>query len=79
MTYTFKLRGKTYTATTLAGISAIYCLLRDESGEGGSTFPSPSIKQNGKITCRFSYNGRIWPLADWTADLQPIYDNRKAA
>ncbi|MEN2790233.1 hypothetical protein ABC974_11400 [Sphingomonas oligophenolica] len=27
---------------------------------------------------RISYNGRIWPIAEWTPGDQPIFDNRCA-
>jgi len=50
-------------ATTAAEASAIYCKLRDDSGEGASTFPDG--KWNGN---RISYNGRVW-----NADEKAIY------
>lgn len=41
---------------TLEEASAVYERLREESGEGASTFP------DGRITggYRISYNGRVW-------------------
>ena len=41
---------------SLEEASRVYCTLRDESGEGASTWP------NGTVTggYRVSYNGRIW-------------------
>ena len=49
--------GKRHTiaVTTLADAQNHYCRLRDESGEGASTFPDGSV---GKF--RISYNGRVW-------------------
>lgn len=39
----------------LKAASAAYCRLRDESGEGASTFP-----QGKAAIYRISYNGRVW-------------------
>ena len=41
--------------TTTAEAQQHYCRLRDESGEGASTFPDGRV---GKY--RISYNGRVW-------------------
>ena len=57
---TFRLRNKTYSAPDFAGASEIYARLRDESGEGGSTFPAPKLMQGGKVIGRLSYNARVW-------------------
>ena len=39
----------------LAEASRVYCHLRDESGEGASTFP-----EGRAAIYRISYNGRVW-------------------
>jgi hypothetical protein len=70
MVYTFKMRGVTFSASTLKGISEVYGMARDASGEGASTFLTPTIKNGKSIVGRFSYNGRI-RLNDAL-----IYDNR---
>jgi hypothetical protein len=42
-------------ASDAAEASAIYCKLRDESGEGASTWPNGRF---GKY--HISYNGKVW-------------------
>ena len=78
MAYTFKMRGVTFTAESLSGISAVYSLARDASGEGNSTFPKPTIRNGKSIIGIFSYNGRIWSN-DGAANQVLIYDNRADA
>ncbi len=43
----------------LADASNAYQQARDESGEGGSTFPEGRVKI-GSTVYRVSYNGRVW-------------------
>lgn len=48
--------------TTVASIAEAqrrYCQMRDESGEGASTFPQGTLI-DGKVKHRISYNGRVW-------------------
>jgi hypothetical protein len=53
---------------SLEEASRVYCDLRDESGEGASTFP------NGKVgKYRISYNGKVW-LGHGPVDSQLVYD-----
>lgn len=49
--------GKRYRieVTNLADAQRVYCSLRDESGEGASTFPDGRVDNY-----RISYNGRVW-------------------
>jgi len=70
MTFSFKMRGTTFTAPTLAELSAQYCKVRDDSGEGNSTFPKPTVRRCGKAFGTFSYNGRVWNGGVM------VYDNR---
>lgn len=49
MAYTTKIRGNIIISNELALLSKAYCRMRDESGEGHSTFPSVNVRQNGKI------------------------------
>jgi len=77
MPYSFKMRNQTFTAATMGELSALYCKARDESGEGNSTFPKPTVRggcdgPRGYIG-KFSYNGRIWN------DGVLVYDNRVEA
>lgn len=79
MTYRFRIQNKDYTGATLADVSATYSRLRDESGEGASTFPEARVSDAaGKIIGYVSYNGRIWArtLPHQIAEL--LYDNRVA-
>ena len=46
-------------ASNAAEASAIYCKLRDESGEGASTWPAGRF---GSL--HISYNGKVWSGAD---------------
>ena len=63
---------------TFAEASRIYSQLRDESGEGGSTFPTGRLT-SGKAKYFVSYNGRIWsgdprgPLSEHML----VFDNRQ--
>lgn len=64
--------------------SRLYCAIRDESGEGASTFPEAFLEQRGtwgrtSPLGRISYNGRVWPTGPWTAEQTPLYDPREAA
>ena len=46
---------------SLAEASAAYCAVRDESGEGSSTFPNGIvIVDGGAQRLVVSYNGKIW-------------------
>lgn len=47
--------------SSLAEASAIYQRLRDESGEGASTFPFGKVHDaGGGANYVISYNGRVW-------------------
>jgi hypothetical protein len=78
-TFTCEIRRVAYGADTLAELSAIYCRVRDASGEGASTFPMPSVKQGDKVIGRIAYNGRIFKKPDRETDgenLVLLFDNR---
>lgn len=55
-----------------AEASAVYSRLRDESGEGSSTFPE------GKLPGHYvSYNGKVWAgksSRDWAAGKTPVFN-----
>lgn len=85
--YHTTIRRVQYGADSLQLLSQIYCMARDVSGEGCSTFRPVNVSMDGKEIGHISYNGRVWdqPLHDglWmppcldTSAL--IYDNRKEA
>ena len=39
---------------------ALYCKIRDESGEGASAFGEGRVLRGETIVARISYNGRVW-------------------
>lgn len=45
---------------TIVDAQAKYCELRDESGEGASTWPDGRISDPTHQILRVSYNGRLW-------------------
>ena len=53
---------------SLEEASRIYCTLRDESGEGGSTWPEGKVGAH-----RISYNGKVW-LGKWESGAKPVFD-----
>ncbi len=70
---------------SLKWLSECYCEIRDESGEGCSTFRPVNVYKAGttKIIGHISYNGRIWDnptgrrgLSKIIKERWPIYDNR---
>ncbi len=77
-----KIRLIDYGPCALKELSEIYCRVRDETGEGASTFHSVNIKNpDGYIVGHIAYNGRIFagPLGFWTAATKLLYENRTAA
>ena len=44
---------------SLAAAQLKFCKMREESGDGASTFPDGKVKAEGKAY-RISYNGRLW-------------------
>lgn len=53
---TLKIGRDTFSVVSLEEASQIYGRLRDESGEGASTFPEGKLSTGHRI----SYNGRVW-------------------
>ena len=62
--------------TDWAEASDRYARRRDRSGLGASGFPGGTVLLGETPIARISYNGRIWPLGNWQAGDEPIYDNR---
>jgi hypothetical protein len=66
-------RRATLAVSSIAQASAEYSRLRDESGEGASTFPNGSLLIDGKFYC-ISYNGKVWKNETWRTDSVPVFD-----
>lgn len=70
----FKVRGKRYVGDTHEALSRAYCEVRDASGEGASTFPTPTVyDDSGASVARLSYNGRVWGDKEWSPGDEPLY------
>lgn len=68
---------KHYPVASFQQASEMFCAARDKSGLGASRVPDAFIINDlGEKVARISYNGRVWPLAEWTPDQKPVYDNR---
>lgn len=62
---------------TLQEASVRYEAVRDESGEGASTFPDGDVLDaDGRSIARISYNGRVWPPGPYDPAATPLWDNR---
>lgn len=71
--------GRRYPVASFAQASQMFCIARDKNGEGASNTPSPLIVDDaGSVIAHVSYNGRVWPGADYATDATPLYDNRVA-
>lgn len=66
-------RRLTVNVTDLADASKVYQQHRDESGEGGSTFPDGFVTMDGK-QYRVSYNGRVWEGATRVEGSKPVME-----
>lgn len=52
---------KLVTVTSVCEAQEVYCKLREDSGEGASTFsPGEVYATPKKLVARISYNGRVW-------------------
>lgn len=72
-----RIGSRKHTVTDFAQASQIYCLARDISGEGSSTFPT------GKIIGvdgphYISYNGKVWKGTpkNWKPGDVPVFGKR---
>jgi hypothetical protein len=66
-------RRATMTVKDLREASAVYQQLRDESGEGCSTFPDGFVTRDQAVY-RISYNGRVWLGSKAYAGQRPILE-----
>jgi len=71
ITYTAMFRRKQLTGS-LQAISDQFNVLRDRSGIRASQFTGVTIYQGSVPVARLSYNGKVWPLGDWTPDMKPL-------
>lgn len=56
---------------SLEAAQIIFCKMREESGEGASTFPDGKINADGKVY-RISYNGRLWEGTAYVPGAEPV-------
>lgn len=61
-----------YRVHTLRHASAAYGQLRDDSGEGASTFPEGRVFRGREEVAKISYNGRVWLPGPWSPGISPI-------
>jgi hypothetical protein len=66
-------RRATVIVADLREASALYQQLRDDSGEGCSTFPDAFVTR-GPSVYRISYNGRVWLGSKAYAGQRPILE-----
>lgn len=72
---TISVRGHKMTGSSFAEISAKWSALRDRSGEGASTWGSGIIRDaSGDSVAMISYNGKVWPVEDWTVNTPCLFD-----
>ena len=66
-----------FPVSDFAAASDLFCQTRDAYGKGASKTPKACVvNSNGETIARISYNGRVWPAAEWFDGMMPIYDNR---
>lgn len=57
-----KIGTRMYEVTDELQAVVLYERLRDESGEGASTWPFAKLYVGKRQTAEISYNGRVWPV-----------------
>ena len=61
-------------ARDFAQASALFVAARDASGEGASGFGGGVVLDgSGRAVARISYNGKVWPVAEWFSGQRPLY------
>lgn len=76
--FNMTIRRVAYGANSLSELSAIYCRVRDATGEGNSTFGSVDVFDKArKHLGHVSYNGRVWSgtAKEWNNTSALIFDN----
>jgi hypothetical protein len=73
------IRGELLHAASLKEISDLYCEIRDETGEGCSTFMPVNVYRAGAgtpdLVGHISYNGRVWSGPGYDGHIAPCVDN----
>jgi hypothetical protein len=71
------IRGELLHAASLKEISDLYCEIRDETGEGCSTFMPVNVYRAGTtdLVGHISYNGRVWSGSAYGGHIAPCVDN----
>ncbi|MGH8159278.1 MAG: hypothetical protein ACREPQ_14250 [Rhodanobacter sp.] len=72
--YTLKIGGKAVAVCDLYDASSHYQILRDDSGEGASTFPEGMVYNGDVWVARISYNGRVWAPKPWAKGDLPLME-----
>lgn len=70
MSYTIKLRGKTYSVATFEAASALFESKQDRMGR---IIRSADILKDGANVARISQNGNVWPVEEWFPGQAPLY------
>lgn len=71
--------GRRYPVASLADASAMVRAAVDRADIGASSFPVPLVYDGaGRAVAHVSYNGRVWPGAEWRDGDAPLYDPRGA-
>ena len=71
--------GRRYPVASLAQASEMVGAARDRAGVGASQMPVPLIYDGGgRVVAHVSYNGRVWPGAEWRDGDRPLFDPRGA-
>jgi hypothetical protein len=65
--------GPVVPCVTLNQASAAYRAFIDQNGLGSSEAGRCVIRQGRKVVAHVSYNGKVWPGANYHANTQPIY------
>lgn len=69
MSYTIKLRGKTYAVPTLEAASDLFESKQDRMGK---IIRGAEIMEGGKVVARISQNGNVWPVEEWFPGMEPL-------
>lgn len=62
-----------YPVESIAAASDLYARLRDESGEGASSWRDGELVFNG-TRYRISYNGKVWNAGPFMSGARPVFD-----
>lgn len=46
---------------------------------GAGNWTDAIIRHGKRSIARVSYNGRVWPVAEWNSHMSPLYEPKRAA